>query len=139
MERRRPPRTPNVTPASRSLEDESLAGDLVYAVVDEKRAAEIVDASGSAVMTALMKGATLSTFEFANADGTRAGKLKVNSVAVPHDQPPHVASGSVVAQGPPMGIPLIAKSASVPSAPQKPTSRTRVIARTFHAPAPHLC
>ena len=38
------------------FEDESLADDPVFSVVGEKRAAEILDASGSVVMKALIKG-----------------------------------------------------------------------------------
>jgi hypothetical protein len=37
----------------------------VFAVVGETRAAEIRNASGSVVLKALIKGATLSKFEFA--------------------------------------------------------------------------
>lgn len=62
------------------FDDESFADDPVFAVVGKKRVFEILNASGSVVMTALMKGVTLSKFEYTNAEGTSAGKLKVNSV-----------------------------------------------------------
>ena len=77
------------------FEDESLADDPVLSVVGEKRAAEILDASGSVVMKALIKGATLTKFEFANADGTLAGKLKVNSVMSKKYMELALASGDV--------------------------------------------
>ncbi len=62
------------------FEDESFAEEPVFAVVGKKRAAEILNASGSVVMKALMKGVTKSKIEYTNADGTPAGNLKINSV-----------------------------------------------------------
>ena len=62
------------------FDDESFADDPVFTVAGKKRVFEILSASGSVVMTACMKGVTLSKFEYTNADGTLAGKLKVNSV-----------------------------------------------------------
>jgi hypothetical protein len=52
----------------------------VFSVVGKKRAAEILNASGSVVLKALMKGVTASKIEYTNADGTLAGNLKINSV-----------------------------------------------------------
>lgn len=59
--------------------DESFA-EPVFSVVGEKRAAEIVDASGSVRMKAHMKGVTLSHFEYTDPDGALVGTLKINSV-----------------------------------------------------------
>ena len=46
----------------------------------EKRAAEILDASGSVVMKVRMKGFNLSHFEYTDPDGASVGTLKINSV-----------------------------------------------------------
>jgi hypothetical protein len=62
------------------FDDESFGGDPVFAVVGKKREADILDASGSVVMTARMKGVTATKIEFTNADGTSAGNLKINSL-----------------------------------------------------------
>jgi hypothetical protein len=62
------------------FEDDSLAGGPAVAVVGKKREAEILDAGGSVVMRAQMKGVTLSKIEYTNADDSRAGNLKINSV-----------------------------------------------------------
>ena len=62
------------------FDDESFAEDPVFSVVGKKRAAEILNASGSVVLKALLKGVTASKIEYTNADGTLAGNLKINSV-----------------------------------------------------------
>jgi hypothetical protein len=60
--------------------DEAFADDPVFAVVGKKRAADLLDASGTVLMTALMKGVTATKIDFTHADGTPAAHLKINSV-----------------------------------------------------------
>jgi hypothetical protein len=61
------------------FDDESFAEDPVFAVVGKKRDAEILNASGSVVLKALMRGVTASNIEYTNVDGSLAGNLKINS------------------------------------------------------------
>jgi hypothetical protein len=58
--------------------DESFE-DQVFTIVGDKHSAQIVDASGTVVMTAVAKGIP-AKIEYTNADGTLAGKLKTNSI-----------------------------------------------------------
>jgi hypothetical protein len=59
--------------------DESFE-DQVFTIVGDKHGAEIVDASGTVVMTAVVKKAIPAKIEYTNADGTVAGNLKTNSI-----------------------------------------------------------
>ena len=59
--------------------DESFE-DQVFTIVGDSHGAEIVDASGTVVMTAVVKKALAATIEYTNANGTVAGSLKTNSV-----------------------------------------------------------
>ena len=58
--------------------DESLE-DQVFTVVGDKHSAQIVDAGGTVMMTAVAKGIP-AKIEYTNSDGTLAGKLKTNSI-----------------------------------------------------------
>lgn len=58
--------------------DESFE-DQVFTIVGDKHSAQIVDAGGTVVMTAVVKGIP-AKIEYTNADGTLAGKLKTNSI-----------------------------------------------------------
>ncbi len=59
--------------------DESFE-DQVFTIVGDKHGAEIVDASGTVVMTAVVKKAIPAKIEYTNADGSLAGNLKTNSI-----------------------------------------------------------
>jgi hypothetical protein len=59
--------------------DESLE-DRMFSIVGDKKGAEISDADGNVVMTAVGTKAFLAKVEYTNADGTVAGHLKANSV-----------------------------------------------------------
>ena len=58
--------------------DESFE-DQVFTVVGDKHSAQIVDAGGTVVMTAVAKG-ILAKIEYMRSDGTLAGKLTTNSI-----------------------------------------------------------
>jgi hypothetical protein len=58
--------------------DESFE-DQVFTVVGDKHSAQIVDAGGTVVMTAVAKGIP-AKIEYTRSDGTLAGKLKTNSI-----------------------------------------------------------
>ena len=49
-------------------------------IVGDFHGAEIVNAHGTVVMTAVVKKALAATIEYTNADGTLAGNLKTNSI-----------------------------------------------------------
>ena len=59
--------------------DESFE-DQVFTIVGDKHGAEIVDASGTVVMTAVVKKAIPAKIEYTNPDGSLAGNLKTNSI-----------------------------------------------------------
>ena len=59
--------------------DESFE-DQVFAIVGDKHGAEIVDASGTVVMTAVVKKAIPAKIAYTNPDGSLAGNLKTNSI-----------------------------------------------------------
>ena len=59
--------------------DESFE-DQVFTIVGDKHGAEIVDAGGTVVMTAVVKKAIPAKIEYTNAAGTVAGNLKTNSI-----------------------------------------------------------
>ena len=58
--------------------DESFE-DQVFTVIGDKHRAEIVDAGGTVVMTAVAKGLA-AKIEYTNPDGSLAGNLKTNSI-----------------------------------------------------------
>ena len=58
--------------------DESFE-DQVFTIVGDKHSAQIVDAGGTVVMTAVAKGIP-AKIEYTRSDGTLAGKLKTNSI-----------------------------------------------------------
>ena len=59
--------------------DESFE-DQAFTIVGDKHSAQIVDAGGTVVMTAVVKKAIPAKIEYTNPDGTLAGKLKTNSI-----------------------------------------------------------
>jgi hypothetical protein len=54
--------------------------DQIFTVVGDKHRAEIVDAGGTVVMTAVAKGLA-AKIEYTDADGTLAGTLKANAIS----------------------------------------------------------
>ena len=59
--------------------DESCE-DQVFTIVGDTHGAEIVDASGTVVMTAVVKRAIPAKIAYTNPDGSLAGNLKTNSI-----------------------------------------------------------
>ncbi|MBK9179894.1 MAG: hypothetical protein IPM45_10075 [Acidimicrobiales bacterium] len=59
--------------------DESFENQM-FTIVGDKHGAEILNAGGTVVMTAVVKKAFSAKVEYTNADGALAGNLKTNSV-----------------------------------------------------------